>query len=917
MKYKVSVIIPAYNAEKSIERAIQSIYNQNFDGIEIIIVNDGSTDLTLKKIEEIQSLNNNVIIINQENFGVSVARNAGLAVARGEYITFLDADDAYPNNIFSKIYKFVTSEQADLFIGNIECFNDVRKWRLSYMKDVFKGRKVFSTTLEKSPEIQLSPSVCNKWFKKQLLEGMVFNPEISVAEDLLFTEQCYIKAKKIAMADWIIYRYRVVKTETLSKKSTIAFFSDLVKVQKKLLQISDKERQDVSFVCKRKLKFFINSIYLKKEILKEELDELMQAGIELFNISKNHIQFPLFKDTEKNLLAFLFSKKDKTSIQLFLHLLNENKVIKENIVKKERVYSYLLSYFPKYETMLCIEPQASIRVEDINLNGCQLTISGYAFIRGFNTEKQKKTLIFTNVKTGEVKKIILEDALRTDLTYLFKKDSVVYNFAGFKAVDINVVDFLGDGTWEASVFIEVGEQYSLVSKLLVPLAEIKNKAKGQEVKIGRNLKRVFCSYEEGKHLHVNILTLISYSYLKSKIRQLKRNFLYDLGLLKKNKYKSFIAVYSYRLVGRFLRNKEIWLMGERSDTAQDNTYHLFNYIRKTKPEINAYYVIEKDAKDRKYIEKLGNIIDFGSLKHTLYLMCAKTTINSYVERPNMYTEEYKEIIKYYPEFVQNKKVFLQHGVIGVSRVNHVLHKNRVNYALFVTSSQFEKNHIVKEFGYSEDEVIVTGLPRWDNLNKNLATKKILLMPTWRSWIQSEEELRQSEYFNRYMDLITNKHVIRLLEDYDYELVFYPHYQVQRIITDNTIHIHDRIRIVRQGERRVQDLLNECEILLTDYSTVAFDFAYMEKPVIFYQFDYSEFYSKHYNEGPIQHKKQLFGPVVEKIDDVVAKIEAFLIGRENLDDYKKRIGLFIEKQQKSHNERVFDEIMKINKGKSRK
>ena len=97
---------------------------------------------------------------------------------------------------------------------------------------------------------------------------------------------------------------------------------------------------------------------------------------------------------------------------------------------------------------------------------------------------------------------------------------------------------------------------------------------------------------------------------------------------------------------------------------------------------------------------------------------------------------------------------------------------------------------------------------------------------------------------------------------------------------------ENITIVRQGEKSVQDLINENYILITDYSTVAFDFAYSNKPVIFYQFDYDEFYSKHYNEGPINHKKDLFGMQAENLDYILDLLDSKI--SPNLNNRKKYI-----------------------------
>lgn len=133
--------------------------------------------------------------------------------------------------------------------------------------------------------------------------------------------------------------------------------------------------------------------------------------------------------------------------------------------------------------------------------------------------------------------------------------------------------------------------------------------------------------------------------------------------------------------------------------------------------------------------------------------------------------------------------------------------------------------------------------------------------------------------------------------------------MQKLLSEEKINLDTRIRVVKQGERPVQDLLNECLVLITDYSTVSFDVAYLEKPVIFYQFDYTEFYSKHYNEGPINHKQQLFGPVVENEREVIVNLDNFLI-HGNGEEYINKAKLFIEPNLKQHCHRVYSEIDKL-------
>jgi len=180
---------------------------------------------------------------------------------------------------------------------------------------------------------------------------------------------------------------------------------------------------------------------------------------------------------------------------------------------------------------------------------------------------------------------------------------------------------------------------------------------------------------------------------------------------------------------------------------------------------------------------------------------------------------------------------------------------------------------MKEFGYSENEVIETGLARWDALEDTSTGKEILIMPTWRSWIKTEQQLFTSDYWRRYLSLLENEEFHRFLEQKDLTVTFFPHYQMQKLIGEFPA-FHPRITVVKQGEETVQNLLRSHSMLLTDYSTVSFDFAYMNKPVLFYQFDYDDFYSKHYNEGPINHKKDLFGERVETEKEVIQLLKQF-------------------------------------------
>ncbi|PIC63990.1 hypothetical protein CSV79_08705 [Sporosarcina sp. P13] len=188
---KVSVVIPVYNLEQYIERCIKSVINQNLKEIEIIIVNDGSSDNSAKIINKYQKEDYRIIAINQENSGVSSARNRGIEIATGEYITFVDGDDYINNTTLEEMYSIAESEKNDL----VFCFlsNDRQK-------DMSK-----KTHIERS-EICLKHMIEGKrartasgiLFKLSLLKryNIKFETDLHYGEDFLFTIYSLIKTKK-------------------------------------------------------------------------------------------------------------------------------------------------------------------------------------------------------------------------------------------------------------------------------------------------------------------------------------------------------------------------------------------------------------------------------------------------------------------------------------------------------------------------------------------------------------------------------------------------------------------------------------------------------------------------------------------------------------------------------------------------
>lgn len=199
---KVSVIIPTYNTARFLEKCLSSIASQSYRNIEIIIVNDGSTDNTDEIISHFISKEERAIYITQKNQGVSAARNIALKRATGEYIIFCDSDDYTPENAILNLVQTALKENADIIIGNY-----INKNRL--------GERLVKT-VKTNTAIELIESfivginhagLWNKLYRKKCLSGLSFNTDISIREDMLFNVQVLLGNPKISFIAESVYFY--------------------------------------------------------------------------------------------------------------------------------------------------------------------------------------------------------------------------------------------------------------------------------------------------------------------------------------------------------------------------------------------------------------------------------------------------------------------------------------------------------------------------------------------------------------------------------------------------------------------------------------------------------------------------------------------------------------------------------------
>ena len=398
---------------------------------------------------------------------------------------------------------------------------------------------------------------------------------------------------------------------------------------------------------------------------------------------------------------------------------------------------------------------------------------------------------------------------------------------------------LWEGDWDVYLYTEDGEALPVILDGVT------------------RLKLLFGNYEIPKGDHI-LFPMASTNHMLTFRYRLRSD--YDSGI---TSAKQNLVYVFYRLTKPIWTRKKIWVIYEKYCTeAQDNGYYFFQYCMENLPEEEKkyiYYILDRNSAQWDRMQKYGsNVVPFMSARHILYLLAARiyaapdAKFHGFVwkPKPNIISRE-----------ISKKQIlFLQHGVTALKRVDHLFGKNgSAPMTYFAVTSEFEQKIVTENFGYSKENVPILGFTRWDVLENKASAheKNILIMPTWRPWLeeQSDKVFRESEYCTRYRALLENKELKDFLEENKVKIIFHIHPKMKEFL--EAFHTgNDKVELVVQGSKPLNELIMKCSMLITDYSSVSWDVHYLAKPVLFYQFDY-ELYQKA-NGSYIDMTRELFG-----------------------------------------------------------
>ncbi|MFE9254314.1 glycosyltransferase [Streptomyces sp. NPDC006879] len=906
--YALAVVVPCYNVAKYIDDCLGSIAAQSiFAQTQVILVDDGATDETPRILDHFAEFYSNVQVVHQKNGGLGNARNNGFAQVTAPYVTFLDSDDILGPEALAHMLDAARRDDSEVVIGDLVNFPDrpYGPWK----KYFGKGDLTISA-LDEAPDLIFSGSACNKLFSTDLLRrlGLRFGEGVHF-EDAWLTLPAMLRSRAMTIVDQPVYYYRGRPDGTSimdSLWSKPANYRDHLKLNHFLLAVSAEERPEI----KRLFHRYAARTY--KGFLCNARNVMGRAQLtEIFpQIEAHYAQIPdeailEYATTPAQQLDHYAAKCG--NLELFLdpaRAQESSRLILE--IDDTGFYRRFPGELRPTQTARVKDP--NVVVESVRTRDDVLVVEGCMAFPGMDLSSQMENqleFVYQNAHTQIV--VPLRQVYRRDLKNT-RNDRDLY--AGWYA-EVPASAFRGRGLGVGDFRLRVSRldgtrHRNVVMKARLPLHRLKGPGR-----VGKY--PYLLTIGGGDSLHLRVVA----PDIRSKLRHAAWRVGREIRILR-TKNPGWRVRLAYWLTYLLLNRKEIWLIGERSDTAQDNSYHFFRWCRENKRRRNIYYVIDGASPDYEKVAKFGNVIKLGTFKHRVYLLHATKLIGSYDSESYLIPEGYRKALYLhrFGELIKYQRVFLQHGVT-YNDVTQGAAQAITSYDMIITAGRQEREFMAQEAGYGP-RAVLAGFPRFDALKRQTLTRpRILLMPTWRQWIvtasykrnagPSKTSFTQSEYFRFYKSLLSDPRLLGALAHFDVDLEFFPHYEIRPYLHNFKIDSPSVI-VADPKARNVQQAMRECSMMVTDYSSVFFDVAYMNIPIVYVPFDEEDFYGRHYKRGYFTFGADGFGPVARTVDGAVKEIiETMRRGFEVSSPYRERAQGFFAHQDQGNNARVFKAI----------
>lgn len=893
-KFLFSVIMPIYNVEDYIEEAILSLVNQTigFDKIQIIMINDGSPDnseaVCLKYKEQYPD---NIVYKKIPNGGVSNARNTAFQYVDAKYITFLDPDDKWELSSFENAYKFFEEhyDEIDVLASRIKFFEGCNYFHsLDYKFQ--NGTRIFD--LENKEELfSIQPTAKTTFIKSDALGDIRFDSRLKIGEEFVFINKIMLKKKKLGLICESLYFYRRRNQGDSSSSNRILdksfYINSLVYYHMELMKYCEEMYGEVILYVQSMIAYDLfwrigYDHYLKVLDEKEqreyfELAKILLGKIDDYILLNNPKHKTMYKRNE----AF----KIKYGKELF-ELIDFD--AESGSLYYEDAWSLVL---PKQKGIVC--EIASLGIKDDNI-----------FVDVFVAQ-----WIFRCTKNGEVKfKLRFGNQEATPELVPYDPYNVVkktghasYHYVCKCKFDLKYVNESGTAFKPYFSFGEKETSVSMSYSKFVPTRNLfrpSYKAYGKYiVRCMRKAIKVFVPKDLKAYVENAEKACVDY------LKEIGRDDLAEIraGFPKFKKEQE--------------KKGSVWLFSDRIDNAGDSGEVVFKYICEHTPNgVRPIFTIGRAASDevKNRLEAIGEVVYFEDTEFKYYFLLADKIVSS--SAGEFTINAFEDDRQYFVDMYHFDFYFMNHGVNCGDCSAWLNHYNK-NIKIFFNTGVNERQAIIDgRYNMTADQCVITGLPRFDALYDD-RKKQLLVLPSWRKSIKGAYDDKTSsvyydgfvntDYYKFYNGLINDERLLAKMREKGYTGLFCLHPIFRKQAVDFQ---KNDVFAINEGFINYNKVFAESSVMVTDYSTIAFDFAYLKKPIVYTQFDKEEFYkTQTYDKGFFEYERDGFGPVCYDLDSAVDALIK-IIDKDCENDYIDRVTNFFVNIDKNNSKRVIDAVL---------
>lgn len=942
-----SLVVSVYGVEEYLPAFLESLLELEFDRnkLELIFVNDGSLDSSEAIIEEwLAESGTDAKLVRKENGGLSSARNFGMERATGEWISFPDPDDVLTPSYLNRVQDFLeTYPDADhvaMLAGRLLQFSDDPSVLTSRHPLDFKfdgGTRVVN--LNDSPKFVHLHSATG-FYRLDVIRrsGLAFNTDVSpVFEDGVFSGEYMLCADEPVIAFLTdaeyLYRKRVDESSlTGTAWSKVGKFTNVFEYG--YLGLFKRSGMPVplwlQYLVFYDLQWYLKADERNKSETAGVAPEILDRFYELLHETLQYIDDDVFFTYMatgvpiRMRLAFISMKSGKLPKQ-------QLRVIKLDASEQLLLVRYY-SASPNLNERLRIDgvPDTPVysKVRALNYFGRPWLWERDMWVSATKSFSLEIDGEYAEVVPGALPAPLYEG--RPDSMWLhFTKRAMPSLMPPRRVLPVSTgklpkpVKTVVDETVKpeaAQTLDRVKGDHKLPAKLPVTPKAAQPSPEAKQVATPARSSKTKPTPASGRSKFAKraIRLAKNPSRIPSVAKRLTADLLND-SVTRSTKELSQSAppkpttsapakpaTVDVRKLATSPQNvakyKNAWALIDRDTMGQDNAEALYRFLQANRRDINAWFILRKDSADWSRLKEDGfKLVDYGSHDHVYLMRNAAFLLSSQVD-------EY--ILRPYDVKAYGggrwKFVFLQHGVTHNDLSRWI---NSKPIRLMITATQNEHDSISGDgspYVFSEKEVSLTGFPRHDTLlskARRLPPRKrntILIMPTWREHLfapnatpGSSRELvsdfMDSEYVRNWFGLLKSEEILKAVAENDLKLVFAPHPNLQDHVDKSML--PDGVELVKYSENDVQEVIASARIMVTDYSSLAFEAAYVGSPVVYFQFDREKFFSgaHAFRRGTFSYESDGFGPVASDLDEAVRVVEGLATGRVPMSaEHRRRI-----------------------------